>query len=227
MPALFTCRLTAVRTPSGRYRIEYGPLPPAPRDDAWVLTLTGPAVAVPPPGEVADPWEWAAAEWGPRGFRVNVTADPPPGSALVEASRPGDPIPDPHDPIPEGGVVPALWWAPTASGGQTFAVRLYNGSGRTIHCLTAVAEQAHDAPCPWGQDTAGGITLDPVRPLPEVFTPGESVNLVLDPRRLNDFQNRAAVLPVEGHWISLRSRGREFDRIRGGLIAWFLANDDE
>lgn len=51
--------------------------------------------------------------------------------------------------------------------------------------------------------------------------------LALDPDLVDDVKSRALVLSPAQHWIELRSRGREFYRIPGAIVAEFFDKTDE
>jgi hypothetical protein len=228
MAVRFTCRLVVVRTPSGNLRVRYAHLGSAGAER--ILTVVGPVMVTPPAGDMTDAeferWECQlVCDTGSRYVSDLATVDP---SYLVEARHTIE------DEIPAGSVRWKLYWAQDPSDARTLGVALVNQWNCPIPNFSLSADRRPESPQPesdvppdWGLGGAG----DGPRAFRRLTSGGPDLDprvgalFASEPSLLPDVRRWAAGLSPEGHWITLRTDGYEFDRIPGARVAAFLGTE--
>jgi hypothetical protein len=227
MPIRFTCRLSAVRTESGKIRLCYQPLG---EKHLRFLTIHGPEMVLPPEEEMTDEefdrWEWDLC--CRTGFSTSMESTPL-DAPLVEARRTFE------DQIPPGSVRAELFWAHNDAGARTLGVRVTNEWNQPIPRFSLSTDCHYDAPQPEQMVSVPALALGEresmFHPLGATtggdLWPRLPVSFYLDPSVLGSLRSRAASLSTESQWIAMRTDGYEFDRIPGEMVAAFLDSEEQ
>jgi hypothetical protein len=219
MAVHFTTRLLAVRTSSGKIRIQFGHL----EDECeQLLVITGPDVIVPPQLEMTDEqfdrWQFDLTSGTGFGLYFGETSVDAP---LVEAQKTLEDI------IPKGAVIADLFWARVNSD-RSIGVRIVNTWHQPIPAFSLSVDYKYETPQPSRiGDTpsrhAGGATYFAQKSANDgMLRPNTPTEYYLHPAPFRALQSYAASLSPENFWIALRTAEREFDRVPGNVVAEFI-----